>query len=178
MLALSRALLVYPLLADPQCTMQGDMVGLGVENWDRDTCRAYVSDLRPAGGLTQTMQPWQTSVEDNPAFSTRASSFNPSVLRSSYPFGQISDDTQCSRELAASIIAAGRFSVVSFCDAMVQLHKSTGVIGQGPTSEATLDKLANGASWFEGSGGEKSDALTNGSIMRVGPIGLLSWRDP
>jgi ADP-ribosylglycohydrolase len=27
-------------------------------------------------------------------------------------------------------------------------------------------------------GGEKSDALTNGSIMRVGPIGLLSWRDP
>jgi ADP-ribosylglycohydrolase len=60
----------------------------------------------------------------------------------------------------------------------VQLHKSTGVIGQGPTSEATLDKLANGASWFEGSGGEKSDALTNGSIMRVGPIGVLSWRDP
>ena len=154
------------------------MVGLGVENWDRDTCRAYVSDLRPAGGLTQTMQPWQTSVEDNPAFSTRASSFNPSVLRSSYPFGQISDDTQCSRELADSIIAAGRFSVQSFTDKLVELHSTVGVIGQGPTSRATLDSLQEGASWFEGSGGEKSDALTNGSIMRVGPIGLLSWRDP
>ena len=50
---------------------------------------------------------------------------------------------------------------------MVQLHSTVGVIGQGPTSKATLDALAGGKTWFEGSDGPKSDALTNGSIMRV-----------
>ena len=64
-------------------------------------------------------------------------------------FGKISDDTQCSRELADSIIAAGRFSVQSFTDKLVELHSTVGVIGQGPTSRATLDSLQEGASWFE-----------------------------
>ena len=96
----------------------------------------------------------------------------------SYPFGQISDDTQCSRELAQSIIDAGRFSIEAFKEQLVHLHETLGVIGQGPTSEATLDALAAGASWLDGSGGEKADALTNGSIMRMGPIGLLGWNHP
>jgi ADP-ribosylglycohydrolase len=39
------------------------------------------------------------------------------------------------------------------------------------------DALKDGATWFEGSDA-KPDALTNGSIMRVGPIGLLAWADP
>ena len=60
----------------------------------------------------------------------------------SYPFGQISDDTQCSRELAQSIIDAGRFSIEAFKEQLVHLHETLGVIGQGPTSEATLDALA------------------------------------
>ena len=87
-----------------------------------------------------------------------------------FPFGQISDDTQCSRELAAAIVDAGRFSIVAFTSKLVELHSTVGVIGQGPTSRATLDALRDGASWFDGSD-SKPEALTNGSIMRMGPIG-------
>ena len=140
----------------------GDMVGLGVENFDRATCREYTAKLRPEGGLTATQMPWETRVKADPLIKTRGGK-----LRGSYPFGQISDDTQCSRELAQSIVDAGRFSIEAFKEQLVHLHETLGVIGQGPTSEATLDALAAGASWFDGSGGEKADALTNGSISKI-----------
>jgi hypothetical protein len=165
----------------------GDMVGLGVENFDKPTCTVYTSDLRPEGGLTKTMGPWELAAKQGLAAKNKedgkpaddgfvpATPTDKGSLR--FPYGQISDDTQCSRELADSIIAAGRFSVQSFTDKLVELHSTVGVIGQGPTSRATLDSLQEGASWFEGSDA-KPDALTNGSIMRVGPIGLLAWRDP
>ena len=39
----------------------GDMVGLGVENFDKPTCSKYTADLRQPGGLTKTMGPWELS---------------------------------------------------------------------------------------------------------------------
>jgi ADP-ribosylglycohydrolase len=164
-----------------------DMVGLGVEGFPMPICKDYSTTLRPEGGLTKTQGPWETGArmqlrhknkeDGQPADDgfVPATPTDKGSLR--FPYGQISDDTQCSRELADSIIAAGRFSVQSFTDKLVELHSTVGVIGQGPTSRATLDSLQEGASWFEGSDA-KPDALTNGSIMRVGPIGLLAWRDP
>eukprot|EP01043_Picozoa_sp_COSAG02_P034379 COSAG02_NODE_2399_length_8948_cov_21.873771_7_plen_474_part_00 len=165
----------------------GDMVGLGVENFDMPTCTKYTAELRPQGGLTKTMGPWELAAKQGLAAKNKEEGkpddqgFVPATLTDAgslrFPYGQISDDTQCSRELADSIIAAGRFSVQSFTEKLVGLHSTVGVIGQGPTSRATLDALQEGASWFEGSDA-KPDALTNGSIMRVGPIGLLAWRNP
>ena len=175
----------------------GDMVGLGVEGFPMPLCTQYTDQIRPEGGLTQTQGPWETGArmqaqgidrkEDrgpldlSELFESTADEFVPATLDDKgscrFPYGQISDDTQCSRELSDSIIAAGRFSVQAFTDKLTHLHSTIGVIGQGPTSRATLDKLADGASWFEGSD-EKPDALTNGSIMRVGPVGLLAWADP
>eukprot|EP01048_Picozoa_sp_COSAG05_P021611 COSAG05_NODE_4034_length_1707_cov_1.266791_2_plen_190_part_01 len=37
--------------------------------------------------------------------------------------------------------------------------------------------MTKGQSWYEASN-TAADKLTNGSIMRVGPIGLLAWRAP
>lgn len=157
----------------------GDMVGLGVENYPAPVCGEYTDLLRPEGGLTNTMGPWELVAKENAA--KGGGEYVPSTPTENgshrFPYGQISDDTQCSRELADSIIAAGRYSTESFTDKLVHLHSTIGVIGQGPTSRATLDALKDGATWFEGSDA-KPEALTNGSIMRVGPIGLLSWRDP
>ena len=49
----------------------GDMVGLGVENFDRDTCREYTAKLRAEGGLTATQMPWETRVKADPLIKTR-----------------------------------------------------------------------------------------------------------
>jgi ADP-ribosylglycohydrolase len=52
------------------------------------------------------------------------------------------------------------------------------VIGQGPTSRATLDALqAEGESWLT-AGARGKHKTTNGSIMRAAPIGLLGWLEP
>jgi hypothetical protein len=86
----------------------GDMVGLGVESFPMPACKMYVERLRPAGGLSQTMEPWGLRVR---AAERAGQGEEYWATHTKYPFGQISDDTQCSRELATSIISAQRFSV-------------------------------------------------------------------
>ena len=49
--------------------------------------------------------------------------------------------------------------------------QATGVIGQGSTSKHSLDRLVEGVSWLKAGAG--APRLSNGSVMRVGPLGLL-----
>ena len=80
----------------------------------------------------------------------------------SYKLGQVSDDTQCSLSLAESMIYTNGFSVQSFSDTMTALHISPGIVGQGPTSRACLDKLAEKEfSWLDAcfNVGEKKNVM-------------------
>jgi hypothetical protein len=129
----------------------GDMVGLGVEGAAMTACEDYTALLRSAGGLRHTMMPWELAVRA--AVAAGRPAINSQGKPIDYPFGQVSDDTQCSRELARSIISAGRFSVAAFGGALTALHATdvkgvagSGIIGQGPTSRATLNKLEAGDS--------------------------------
>ena len=141
----------------------GDAVGLGVEGATIVDCVDYTEQLK--ADLGKMLPPW--SVPKRPD--------------RNYPPGQISDDTQCTRELARAIVASGGFSVEAFASTLSALHADKGVIGQGPTSRATLDALTaeggDAATWLTaGTPGAKN--LTNGSIMRVAPVGMLGWKEP
>ena len=169
----------------------GDAVGLGVEGADMGTCVGYTDDL--AADLGKMLKPWSIPKREGPN-------------RERFTPGQISDDTQCTRELSRAIIASGGFSVKAFVATMGGLHAGKGVIGQGPTSRATLDALMKGleqakeervvvpeggmgsgdipgvdytvpATWMT-AGAPGKMTSTNGSIMRVAPIGLLGWNEP
>eukprot|EP01051_Picozoa_sp_SAG22_P000035 SAG22_NODE_1_length_62449_cov_158.689270_35_plen_180_part_00 len=77
----------------------GDMVGLGVEGFPMPPCKKYTTALRP--DLTKTMGPWELGArvqakEKNKKAGKGEGNDEGFELR--FPFGQISDDTQCSRE--------------------------------------------------------------------------------
>ena len=156
----------------------GDMIGLASEGFAPDVCTEYVGRLNES--LAHIMEPWEMRVEQ-----ARKRGWDGTP---SYALGQISDDTQCARELSLSIVEAGGFDVKGFAARLAALHggepvptitgkmAETGVIGQGSTSKYALDRLVEGVSWLSaGSGGPR---LSNGSVMRVGPLGLLNWRQP
>lgn len=159
----------------------GDMIGLASEGFAPDVCTEYVARLSAEGGMASIMEPWEMRVEV--AKAQRGWEGTPA-----FKLGQISDDTQCARELALSIVESDGFSVESFAARLAALHGGepvpdilgrmleTGVIGQGATSKYSLDRLAEGYSWiYAGAGAPR---LSNGSVMRVGPLGLLNWADP
>lgn len=150
-----------------------------------DTCVGYTEDLD--ADLGQMLKPWTIPKREGPS-------------RERFLPGQVSDDTQCTRELARAIIATGGFSVNAFVTTLGNLHEGKGVIGQGPTSRATLDALLAGLKQSAEDTGEEIEGgmgggdipgveysvpdtwltagapgagtSTNGSIMRVAPIGM------
>lgn len=199
----------------------GDAVGLGVEGADMETCIGYTDDVRsnirtartaararppplsPPGPLTSFSRVPVCQLAADLGKMLKPWSIPKREGRERYTPGQISDDTQCTRELSRAIIASGGFSVKAFVATMGDLHAGKGVIGQGPTSRATLDALMEGleqakegreipeggmgsgdipgveytvpATWMT-AGAPGASTSTNGSIMRVAPIGLLGWK--
>ena len=87
------------------------------------------------------------------------------------PFGQYSDDTQLTRELAASMVTHRRFDPDDYAGRISNLFASGRVIGGGRTTIEAAQRLATGIRWSEA--GAPIGAAGNGAAMRAAPIGWL-----
>ena len=162
----------------------GDTIGLGVEGLPRDQCFDYVSNLR--NNLKSMTYPWKKVLDYfNSRGKEESAKTIEEIIGKRFTVGQVSDDTQCSLALIESIVNANGFSAQAFSDSLVNLHINPGIVGQGGTSKATLDELATkklswlNASFASGNYEEMYEKKSsNGSVMRVGALGLWGWADP
>lgn len=95
------------------------------------------------------------------------------VVRGSRPFGQYTDDTQLTRELACSLVAHKRLNPADFSRRMVRLFSTGRLNGYGRATASAIEKLMEGKAWYESG----SYSAGNGSAMRAAPIGLAFSQD-
>jgi ADP-ribosylglycohydrolase len=129
----------------------GDAVGSVVEAQPPEVARGYVEEVLLPGRL-------------------------PARGRESYPFGQVTDDTQLTRELLLSIGEDGALDPDLFADRLLHLVVSGALVGGGPASFAAARRLAIGVPWHEA--GMPAPYAGNGAAMRAAPLGVLYGREP
>ena len=91
------------------------------------------------------------------------------------PFGQYTDDTQLTRELALSIIDEGGWDPEDFGRRIARAFEQDEIVGGGRATAEAASRLTLGVSWEES--GTPPPRAGNGAAMRAGPIGLLYWND-
>ncbi len=128
----------------------GDALGAVVEAHPPEDARRYVETVLRPGGL-------------------------PSRGPGRFCFGQVTDDTQLTRELLLSIVDAGRFDPARFAIRLLNFVASGRMVGGGPASNAAARQLALGTPWHEA--GMPAPYAGNGAAMRAGPLGLLYGQD-
>ncbi|HEY7681306.1 MAG TPA: ADP-ribosylglycohydrolase family protein [Gemmatimonadales bacterium] len=129
----------------------GDALGAVVEAHPAEDARRYVETMLRRGEV-------------------------PASLRHGQPFGQVTDDTQITRELLQSIADAGRFDPEGFANRLLNLVASGRLVGAGPAPNAAARQLVLGIPWQEA--GMPAPYAGNGAAMRAGPLGLLFGHDP
>ena len=92
-----------------------------------------------------------------------------------WKFGQYTDDTQLSRELAQSIVENGGFDPESFSGRIANIFMAGDIVGGGRATAEAAKALHLGAHWEDS--GTPPPRAGNGGCMRAGPIGLLHWND-
>jgi len=126
----------------------GDAIGAPVEAQKGEVCQAYIeNNVRPQLFLF---------VKRN---------------QGNHSFGQYTDDTQLTRELALSLVEKKEFDPEDYAKRLVSLFRDTIVVGYGKATKQSVVRLSRGSSWR--TSGEKPPAAGNGSAMRVAPIGLF-----
>jgi poly(ADP-ribose) glycohydrolase ARH3 len=96
--------------------------------------------------------------------------------RAGFPFGQVTDDSQLSRELLISIAERRTADPAHFASRLSVLVAMNRVIGAGPGTIATGSRLRQGMPWDQA--GEPAPYCGNGAAMRVAPLGVLWAQDP
>ena len=129
----------------------GDALGFVVEGHPPARCRRYVDEVLKAG---------------------RAGEGG----RAPFAFGQYTDDTQLARELLESYVACKGFDPADYARRIAAIFAEGRIVGRGRTTEAAALRLAQGVSWDQA--GTPAPAAGNGSAMRAGPVGLMSFDDP
>lgn len=129
----------------------GDALGFVVEGHPPARCRRYVDEVLKAG---------------------RAGEGG----RAPFAFGQYTDDTQLARELIESYVACKGFDPADYARRIAAIFAEGRIVGRGRTTEAAARRLAQGVSWDQA--GTPAPAAGNGSAMRAGPVGLMSFDDP
>lgn len=129
----------------------GDALGFVVEGYTAQICQRYVATELRAGKAGARGRP-------------------------PYEFGQYSDDTQLSRELLRSLVAAGDFDPQDYAARIATLFRDGRVVGRGRTTEEAAQRLIAGVPWDRA--GTPAPAAGNGSAMRAPPIGMAFRDDP
>jgi ADP-ribosylglycohydrolase len=129
----------------------GDALGFVVEGERPEVCRVYVEGNLKAGRVGE-------------------------CGRTSFPFGQYSDDSQLARELLQSYAECERFDLRDYARRIALIFVENRIVGRGRATEQAAWRLAAGVPWEEA--GTPSPSAGNGSAMRAGPIGLLFSDDP
>ena len=96
--------------------------------------------------------------------------------RGEFSFGQVTDDSQLTRELLISIAERGTADPAHFASRLSLLVAMNRVVGAGPGTLATGSRLHQGIPWTQA--GEPSPYCGNGAAMRVAPLGVLWAHDP
>jgi len=150
----------------------GDALGLHVENAPVEKAHEYVARLEEEGGLKAMGAPWRAGGGMQEMIIK---------LAPELPAGQVSDDTQCTLALSESLLEKGSFDPASFLKFLAAKHagkplgqeQKSGIVGQGSTSRAALNSnQQNGDDWLHAGRGSET-STSNGSCMRVGPLGLF-----
>ena len=94
--------------------------------------------------------------------------------RPPYAFGQYTDDSQLTRALLESMVAAGGFDPEDYAARIAALFAEDRIVGRGRTTEEAGRRLIAGTPWHEA--GTPAPAAGNGSAMRAAPVGLV-YRD-
>lgn len=122
----------------------GDAVGFAVEGAVAAAARTYADQLGPA----------LEGARAHPGFS----------------FGQYSDDTILARELVAAAMP-GRVDLDRFVQGCLAAHRDGGIVGAGPGTTGTLERILAGVPWQEAA--TPAPYAGNGAAMRAGPLGAL-----
>ena len=128
----------------------GDAVGAVVEALPPEAARRYVEGVLRPGRI-------------------------PARGRESFPFGQVTDDTQLTRELLLSIGEDGVLDPNEFAQRLLNLVASGELVGGGPATLTAARRLALGLPWRET--GIPAPYAGNGAAMRAAPLGVLYGHD-
>lgn len=90
-------------------------------------------------------------------------------------FGQYTDDTQLTRELALSLVDEGGWSPEDFAGRIARLFAQDLVVGCGQATKQAAQRLLEGVPW--GDAGTPPPSAGNGAAMRAAPMGLFFWDD-
>src|SRR5262245_32473617 len=96
--------------------------------------------------------------------------------RGEFPFGQVTDDSQLTRELLISIAERRDADPAHFASRLSVLVAMNRIVGAGPGTLATGSRLHQGIPWNQA--GEPAPYCGNGAAMRVAPLGVLWAHDP
>jgi len=127
----------------------GDAVGAPVEAHGPETIEPYIENM------------------------VRPREFNGVQIRSKYDFGQYTDDTQLTRELAISLIEKGSLDPEAWGERIADMFKNKHMVGYGNATKNAAFRLAAKCPWQHA--GEPHPSAGNGSAMRAGPIGLAFY---
>jgi ADP-ribosylglycohydrolase len=96
--------------------------------------------------------------------------------RGPHEFGQVTDDSQLTRELLLSIEERGGVEPSHFAARIAQLVARERLVGAGPGTTRVAKRLLRGVPWDRA--GEPEPYTGNGAAMRVAPLGVLWGADP
>jgi ADP-ribosylglycohydrolase len=131
-----------------QCV--GDAAGFPAEGHSPEICRRYVNEMLRGGSAEE-------------------------AGRGRFPFGQYTDDSQLARELLQSYVTCNRFEPQEYARRIAAIFSEERIVGYGRATEEAARRLAQGISWDNA--GTPSPSAGNGSAMRAGPVGLISFDD-
>ena len=89
------------------------------------------------------------------------------------PGGAYTDDTQQALVLVESLLACGRVDPGDVADRLLRMWNAGELYGYGRAFRETLERMARGVPWQQAA---STDLPSNGTVMKIAPVGLWHWR--
>ena len=88
--------------------------------------------------------------------------------------GTYTDDTQQALVLVESLLACGRVDPGDVADRLLRMWRAGELYGYGRAFREALERMADGVPWQQAA---STDMPSNGTVMKIAPIGLWHWRN-
>ena len=88
--------------------------------------------------------------------------------------GAYTDDTQQALVLVDSLLACGRVDPADVADRLLRMWNAGELYGYGRAFREALERMADGVPWQQAA---STDMPSNGTVMKIAPIGLWHWRN-